>query len=150
MSCDITYIKGYGWNISADNENVKAFICNHMNTIENIYNNDSVQKIKNAAFDIAANILEELDDIEDINTVATGAYTIVAAVMAKETELPIEYIPSGEQNDPAVILSDKISWEMNEKEKSLTEKEFEDIFIKYMKELKEPLCTLGRQEFEYF
>lgn len=137
MSMRSSFVYGYGFEISCDEEKIVDFIKAHNNRF---CKSDGEEKIY-------SNILEYTegqDDLEDFfedyaceSSGIEGIGAAISNIMYRETGIRFEYQRGDEccNSYPSIILREGCPWRYNEVEKSLTEKDIFNICKKYMDEL---------------
>ena len=165
MSQTTSVVYGRGFEIAdATFGNILQFIANHKSTLYNLNVDDSI-------IDKAVKLLEDVDfdDIEDVEDLDEELYDalqalsdnditwfrlgdIVAFIIATETDISFEFSVSQDDcmGEASILLPDLKPWFYSEKEKSLTEEQFDEILKPYISELELDPNSIDNLEIEYY
>lgn len=161
MSFSTDHVYGYGFEISFAGEDFDSkkffdFLKNHSETIKSLYDGEKILKFIKAKNPDLDKFCEEFADRQGLEGGYNTARNIVADIMNKETGLRFSNQLDMNSDDEFVMLTECMPWLLNEKERNVTEKELNDICVKYMTEIGLPTeenfegQLIGMQKVEYF
>jgi len=134
---DIIY--GYGFEINVANDILVSFVKKHMATIKQIANRGNTDMVSLATYIELGNtdIKTVFVDTEDISSCQTGVYAIVSNVINEETGVRVEFQEDNTARNTVsyIMFPECLPWELNSKEKTLTEATLCSILKNYMNEL---------------
>ena len=147
MSSEASVAYGYGFELGSlvtDKELAKKFICQHQHKVSK----DNAKEIGKVIHRMEHH--GDIMDYDDENTINPEILDMIATIMFWETGIRFEYeIGEDGVSNPAIIFPVKYPWQLNETEKSLTEKSLNKIVRKYVDELG-IITTVGYISVEYF
>lgn len=152
---DITY--GYGFSIQNVTEKaLAAFILKH----REVFSADEEEK---DACDLAELVLKNktvedelfiyFDDYENDNSGHTGFGSAISNIMSRETEIGFTYEESTSFDRYAekyILFPECYPWQLNDKEKELTEESLFAIMAKYVMELHLDVDDIDYHDVEYY
>ena len=134
MQTDVVY--GYGFYVYVSDEELKNFVLKHKDTILKLDRGREVLEYTKRCSDDEFNPKEDFYDWENEATGDRGLYGMIADVMYKETGIVFEYRNSQDDGeDDVIILPQMYPWEMNDKEKILSQEALDNICKQYIKDL---------------
>ncbi|MDD6990001.1 hypothetical protein [Ruminococcus sp.] len=156
MSMKSSIIYGYGFSIeNVTEETLAQFILNHRNVF-------SKDKEENGVCDLAEQLLKKqageyellryLSDYEDDNSGNSGFGAVISNIMSRETGILFQY-ESGQSDCNSkkhILFPECFSWQLNDKEKELTEESLREIMSKYAVELNLETSDVGYHSVEYY
>ena len=132
MNNDCLY--GYGFSIYATDEELKNFILKHKETISHLTDGSRLLAYVEECSD-EFNLKEDFYDYAPEHSSSEGIYGVIADVITRESGIQFEYHIAQEDQDDAILFPETYPWLLNEKEKSVTEKDLEEICYKYISDL---------------
>lgn len=136
MSMQTDCIYGYGFKVYASDEQLKQFIEKHRDTIACLDLGRTLLDYMDRCEDDEFNPKEDFHDWENEATGDIGLYGMIADVMYKETGIIFEYRNSqDDEDDDVIILPQMYPWQMNDKEKILSQEALDNICNQYIKDL---------------
>lgn len=142
MSCQTSIVYGFGFVLPQNGDNIARFLKNHKETL----NNGKGYYDELCELSDTSDIIELFDDYETTYG-EMGVGAAVADIMSAETLIDFSY-HCGE-DEPTIMFPECFPWQLNQIERSLTERSLSEIISGYMKELGvegEP----GNVKVEYF
>ena len=138
MSMQTYIIYGYGFDVHVADKVLVDFIKSRENIVRSLNRGPEIldwiakKDKENGVYDA---ITEDFFDYENEINGDEGLYGIISDIMAKETGIMFEYRRGSEYDDDMIAFPECYPWQLNDKERSLTQEEATEILSKYMKEL---------------
>lgn len=134
MSMQSTIIYGHGFEIHGEDKALIAFISNHRKTIKQLCRGEELLKY---IADGGCTVIDDFFDMECEESGREGVYSIVSNVMRLETGIRFQYEPGDCEcgSTDTILLAECMPWQMNDREKELTEEDLDAIVKKYVDEL---------------
>ena len=131
----------YGYGVDGDvlykiaTEKLVAFLKKHLPVDYATMMEDLEDLTENKLHPEERDYEEWLDGCSCINSGIEGKYSIISTAISEETGIRFEYQHSSERNECAVLLTERLPWHMNVKEKNATQESLDEILKRYFLEL---------------
>lgn len=132
MSMQTDCVYGYGFRIYAEEPRLCEFIKKHEETVRTLdMGREILDWIDNGNIDGLKEVFFDYEALEG----GSGIYGIIADIIQKESGIRVEYKVADENEDDSILFPELMPWQMNEKEKSLTEESLHNLLQPYVSEL---------------
>lgn len=141
MSMQSDCVYGMGFEVVLSDEQLRDFILKHKNTVESLERGPQILDYINNADDKDWDILAEFENYTNLLNGTEGIYGIIADIIYKETQIPVEYYTGQEDDVDVIMYTARYPWQLSDAEKSLTADTIEGLFNKYIAEFNDPDIT---------
>ena len=155
MSMQTNVSCGYGFSIENVTEEVlAAFILKHRDVFSKTEKEKEACNFAEITADKKAvedELFFYLDDYEDDNSSYTGFGAAISNIMTRETGVGFTYkkIQREHYSEKYILFPKCLPWQLNDKEKKLTEDSLREIMSKYVIELNHETSNINCHSVEY-